>query len=183
MASQTVAIRIPKLNVDTKVIEIYLSNSSWDISSLDQNVGHLEGTPDFQTQDNVVLTGYSQTADGEPGVFANLPTLSSGDEVVISLDGKDSRYSVTDVRRVRYDDFSILDTATVSRLTLLTSAVDSYDESEGDYLERHVVIAEPVLAAEPKNTPLELPRAESFSAPEEPALTVESSSEDAVFSW
>src|SRR5690349_3883783 len=81
MASQTVAIRIPKLNVDTKVIEIYLSNSSWDISSLDQNVGHLEGTPDFQTQDNVVLTGYSQTADGEPGVFANLPTLSSGDEV------------------------------------------------------------------------------------------------------
>lgn len=149
------SIRIPKLNVDAPIVEIPLANSSWDVSSLDGKVGRLEGTANFDAQDNVVLTGFSLTAEGMPGIFADLHTLVSGDEVIVVFNGEERRYKVGEARRVRYDDFSILDTSQDAKLTLITAAVDSYDEDEGEFIERHVIVAQPEAAAAPAETPSE----------------------------
>src|SRR5690349_689854 len=114
MSAKTV-IQIPKIDVNAPVVEIFLSNESWDVSPLNDSVGRLEGTADFSSQDNVVVTGYSLKEDGEPGIFAKLNLLSQGDEVLVTQDGKEHRFTVTEARKVRYDDFTVLDTSWGSR--------------------------------------------------------------------
>jgi LPXTG-site transpeptidase (sortase) family protein len=150
-------IRIPKLNVQAKVIDVFLSNPSWDVDTLERNVGRLEGTGRFDDRDNVVLTGHAVMADGAPGIFAHIAQLNAGDEVFVTRGSVETQYLISTKKRVRFDDLSVLDSSGMARLTLIACATDSYDDLEGDYLERHILIAEPAMtdlepASEPAKT-------------------------------
>jgi LPXTG-site transpeptidase (sortase) family protein len=138
-------IRIPKLDVQANVIDVFLSNPSWNVDELHRNVGRLEGTGRFDARDNVVLTGHAVMADGAPGVFAQIAQLNAGDEVIVARGSMETQYVITTKKRVRFDDLSVLDHSNAARLTLIACATDSYDDLEGDYLERHVLIAEPAM--------------------------------------
>jgi LPXTG-site transpeptidase (sortase) family protein len=131
---------LPTVGVNMPIIQVYLSNSSWDISHLGQNVGHLEGTAWFDTPGNVALSGHVEMADGRKGVFARLNQMKTGDPIFVNHDGQRIEYIVTEVRVVDPDDISVLYPTLDSRLTLITCG--SYDFLQDIYEERVVVIAE-----------------------------------------
>lgn len=135
-------IFIPRAGIISTVIEAYLDGQSWDISQLRTNVGHLEGTSWIDEPGNVVLSGHVEMADGRPGVFANLSELVLDDLIVIKSDEREIQYVVTEKYITIPTDLTPLYPTDTERLTLITC--DSYDFLSNSYLERMVIIAEPI---------------------------------------
>jgi LPXTG-site transpeptidase (sortase) family protein len=79
-------------------------------------------------------------SDGRPGVFANLGELARDDIIVVTTNGEEHRYIVTDVYSTIPDDLQPLMPTTSDRLTLITC--NSYDFFTDSYLERTIVVAE-----------------------------------------
>ena len=135
-------IFIPRAGIISNVIEAYLNGESWDISQLRTNVGHLEGTSWLDQPGNVVLSGHVEMSDGRPGVFANLIELNLDDLIVITSNGQELRYVVTEKYMTTPTDLTPLLPTTTERLTLITC--NSYDFLSNSYLERIIVVAEPL---------------------------------------
>src|SRR5688500_19039377 len=135
-------IFVPRAGIFSRVIESYLDGQSWDISQLRTNVGHLEGTSWLDQPGNVVLSGHVEMADGRPGVFANLSELTVDDIIVLTASGDEHRYIITRVYSTTPTDLQPLMPTTTDRLTLITC--ESYDFFTDSYLERTIVVAEPL---------------------------------------
>lgn len=138
--SPPTTLLLPTVGVNMPIIQVYLSGSSWDISHLGQNVGHLEGTAWFDKPGNVALSGHVELSDGRAGVFSRLGQMNAGDPIFVNYDGQQLEYTVTEVRTVAPGDISVLYPTSDSRLTLITCS--SYDFLQDAYQERIVVIAE-----------------------------------------
>lgn len=130
---------VPTAGVNAPVVEVYQSGTSWDVSHLGYNAGHLQGTTPFGAPGNLVLVGHVEMADGRPGIFASINNMRVGDPLVISRGSLEKRYSVSEVRKVSPDDLSVLYPTTKDQLTLITC--NDYDFLQNQYLERIVVIA------------------------------------------
>lgn len=139
-AAPQTTLMLPTVGVNMPIIQVYLANTSWDVSHLGQNVGHLEGTAWFDRPGNVALSGHVELADGRAGVFSRLGQINPGDPVFVSYQGQRREYIVTEVRSVAPDDISVLYPTFDDRLTLITC--DGYDFIQNAYLHRTVVIAE-----------------------------------------
>jgi LPXTG-site transpeptidase (sortase) family protein len=135
-------IFVPRAGIFSRVIESYLDGQSWDISQLRTNVGHLEGTSWLDQPGNVVLSGHVEMSDGRPGVFANLSELAIDDLIVLTANGAEHRYIITNVYSTTPTDLQPLMPTTTDRLTLITC--ESYDFFTDSYLERTIVVAEPI---------------------------------------
>lgn len=134
------SIYIPRALVVSNVIQAYLDGSSWDISQLRSNVGHLEGTAWVDEPGNVVLSGHVELSDGRPGIFADLQLVQTGDVIQVFSDNVFHKYMVTKVYTTAPTDLEPLMPTTEDRLTLITC--DSYDFLSNAYLERVIVVAE-----------------------------------------
>jgi LPXTG-site transpeptidase (sortase) family protein len=131
---------IPTVGVHTSIIEAYLDGTSWDVTHLGTNAGHLQGTSSFEQPGNVVLAGHVELSDGRRGVFARIGEVSVGDPIIVEQGDEDRHYIVRAVQTTSADDLSVLYPTTNDQLTLITC--DSYDFLQDVYLERIVVIAE-----------------------------------------
>lgn len=136
------SLSIPTAGVTADVVAVYLDGQSWDVRELGPNAGHLEGTAWFGQPGNIALAGHVEMPDGKPGIFANLAELNAGDPIILSLDGNEQQYEVTEIKRVEPDDLSVLYPSTTDKLTLITC--DDYSFVQNTYLERVVVVAERV---------------------------------------
>lgn len=136
------SLSIPTAGVTAEVVAVYLDGISWDVHELGPYAGHLEGTAWFGQPGNIALAGHVEMPDGRPGIFARLENLDAGDPIILTLDGNEQRYQVTEVKRVEPDDLSVLYPSTTDKLTLITC--DDYSFVQNTYLERVVVIAERV---------------------------------------
>ncbi|MDQ7025726.1 MAG: sortase [Anaerolineae bacterium] len=130
---------IPRAGIFSRVIESYLDGQSWDISQLRTNVGHLEGTSWLDQPGNVVLSGHVEMSDGRPGVFANLEELTNDDIIVLTSNGEEYRYIITETYTTTPNDLQPLMPTATDQLTLITC--DSYDFFSDSYLERTIIVA------------------------------------------
>lgn len=134
---------IPALSVNAPIVKSSLGDITWDISHLTMSVAHLDGTSWLDRPGNIVLAGHMENPNGEPELFSRLGSLKPGDEIFVKREGEERRFAVTQVKRVPSTDVSVVSETGDERLTLLACALDSYSESEGDYTEHQVVVAEP----------------------------------------
>lgn len=140
---ENAALVIPSAGIVAPIIRVYVGGTSWDVSNLGNNIGHLEGTRWIPDDGNVVLSGHVELADGREGIFANLNELSVGDRVIITQDGNDYHYDVSTIGTYEPTDLTPIYPSDNNRLTLITCG--SYDFISDSYLERVVVVAEQVL--------------------------------------
>jgi LPXTG-site transpeptidase (sortase) family protein len=139
----TTMLFIPTAGVRAPIIEAYLDGTSWDVTQLGANAGHLQGTGWFDQPGNIVLAGHVELADGRAGIFTRIDELNEGDPIIVTHGGEERRYSVTELLNVASDDLSVLYPTTTDQLTLITC--DNYDFVDNFYRERVVVIAERVI--------------------------------------
>jgi len=139
---EPIKLLVPTANIDTPIVEIYLSGTSWDVSGLGMNAGHLHGTAWIEAPGNIVLAGHVEMGDGQRGVFARLTDVQINDSVFLYQGTARRRYVVTRVQTVAPEDLSVLYPTESDRLTLITCL--SYDFVQDAYQERLVVIADRV---------------------------------------
>lgn len=132
---------IPSIAINTPVINVYLNGTSWDVSSLGINVGHLQGTTWIGgVPGNIVLSGHVELSDGRLGVFANIENLQIGDRIILREGNTELRYAVVDIYNTEPSNLDPVRPTIEERLTLITC--DSYDFFRDAYLERTIVVAE-----------------------------------------
>ena len=132
----------PTAGIAGTVVETYLDGTSWDVSQLGPNVGHLQGTAWLRDVGNVVLAGHVEMADGRKGIFSDLDELQIGDSISLTQGGEEHTYQVTQKFSTTPDDLTVMYPSDNHRLTLITCA--AYDFLANSYEERFVVIAERV---------------------------------------
>lgn len=133
---------IPTANVYAPIVEVYFGDQGWEVATLGENIGHLQGTGWIDAPGNIVLAGHVELADGRAGVFAHIGQMKVNDPMFLRLGDTERRYKVTEVRTVSPDDMSVVYPTPDDRLTLITCA--DYDFSQNTYRVRVVVIAERV---------------------------------------
>ncbi len=134
---------IPSLAINTPIIQVYLRNASWDVSTLGAYAGHLQGTTWLTgVKSNIVLSGHVEMRDGRQGVFAGLDHIEVGALVILQQGDINQRYLVTEITSVPPTDLDPVRPTDGERLTLITC--DSYDFFSDTYLNRTVIIAEPI---------------------------------------
>jgi len=139
---ENAALVIPSAGIVAPIVRVYVGETSWDVSNLGNNIGHLEGTRWIPEEGNIVLSGHVELADGRQGIFANLNELQVGDRVIITQDGNDYHYDVSTIDAYAPTDLSPVYPSADNRLTLITCG--TYDFISDTYLERVVVVAERV---------------------------------------
>ncbi|PJF28207.1 MAG: hypothetical protein CUN52_13465 [Phototrophicales bacterium] len=138
----TLSLLIPSLAINAPVIDVYLVDGIWDISVLGSNVGHLQGTARVGEAGNVVLSGHVELRDGTKGVFGFLDQANIGDRIIVRRGNIQYQYVVTDVYVTTPDDLTPVYPTSTPRLTLITCG--NYDFFSNQYLERTIVVAEPI---------------------------------------
>jgi LPXTG-site transpeptidase (sortase) family protein len=81
-------------------------------------------------------------ADGRLGIFAELDKLDIGDSILLSQNGEEWMYQVTQKFTTGPDDMTVVYPSESHRLTLITCT--AYDFLSNQYEERFVVIADRV---------------------------------------
>lgn len=132
---------VPSMSINAPIIHVFLSQGSWDISLLGNNVGHLQGTGWLDNGGkNIVLSGHVELSDGRKGIFAGLENLEVGALVAIQTDTETWLYTVREINKTTADDLSPIYPTDKDQLTLITCG--SYDFFSNEYLERIVVVAD-----------------------------------------
>lgn len=137
-------ISITDIELSRKIVEFPLSGNSWSIRPWEKNIGHLEATSGIDGSGNIVLAGHSTLPNGKPGIFYHLDDLQIGASISIFDGSVERHYSVTELRVVSAFDLSVALPTPDDRLTLITCALDSYDENTQTYTQRLAVIAQRV---------------------------------------
>lgn len=140
-AAEGLSISIPALGVNSPLTEFKLNGVSWNINPWEGNIGHLEGTAWFGTPGNIALGGHSWLPNNTPGIFVNLHTLQSGQEVIINNGGQELHYTVTGVTSVSMYDLSVLYPTSNEQITLITCDAASFDPNSSLYQRRVIVTA------------------------------------------
>ena len=118
--SNNLILEIPTLGINATIVGVPQSGDSWDVSWLGDQIGYLEGTAFPTWSGNSVLTGHVYGADGLPGPFVDLNTLSWGDLVIIHFAGQRYIYEVRSNQIISPTDTSIFSHKDNPWLTLLT---------------------------------------------------------------
>lgn len=135
-------ISIPALGVYAPIIEVFLDGTSWDVSRLGTDVGHLQGTAWLDEPGNIVLSGHVELRDGRQGAFRQLESLEVGDYISVMYRNTARSYEVVEHYDVEPTNLEPLYPSDIDQLTLITCG--EYDFFSGSYLKRVVIVAERV---------------------------------------
>lgn len=140
---ETRRLYLPDAITGSLIEDIPRTNNSWDISRLQNTVGHLEGTAWLGDSGNTILVANYEDALEQPDVFYYLAEIRVGDQIIIEDGSFDNRtvYVVVDVFTTTPDDDSILNDTDAPRLTLIAS--DSWNTNRDNPIDPIVVVAEP----------------------------------------
>ncbi|MCZ7543497.1 MAG: sortase [Anaerolineae bacterium] len=132
-------IAIPALNVNRAVVEAAIDGKSWNITTFDREVAHLEGTSYPGITGNVVLAGHITLASGGFGPFKDLNRLVPGDVVVLYGPERQYVYQIEAVDVLGRKDIEAAYPTDEPTLTLITCT--NWSPREWAYLQRLVVRA------------------------------------------
>ena len=144
-------IEIPSLGINAPIVEPTLGlsavqNQDWEAleeqihTALTEGVVHFPGTAEPGEQGNAFLTGHSSNVFWQQSeyntVFALLPKIKVGDQILITYHQTQYVYTVTEMKEVSPKDVSVLKQGDDKQLTLVTCT------PVGTALRRLVVTAE-----------------------------------------
>ena len=132
-------IIIPRLGIDTQLVNAAVVGDTWDVGQLFDEVAHLEGTAYPGTFGNAVLAGHVQHADGL-GPFRNLSQLEPGDLVVARGEDVEYTYMITEVMEVSPDAIEVTHPSAEPMVTLISCA--GWNDETWSYEKRVVVRAQ-----------------------------------------
>lgn len=132
-------LTIPKIKVESRVTAVPYVNGNWDVSWLGSAVGYLQGTSFPTLPGNTALTGHVYDANGNPGVFVRLKSLSYGDRIVLHAWGNKYTYEVRTNTLVLPSNMDILRHEDLDWITLITC--QGYNQNLNEYVFRRVVRA------------------------------------------
>ena len=134
------------MKLDKDVVPVPIEAGTWNVASLEQQVGWLTTTGQRPGGDlAVTLIGHVTVAPAVYGPFAGIGRLKRGDSVIYLWDGVEYAYEVEGMENVAPDDVERLYVADGSRLLLVTCS--GYDFLFGRYGRRLIISA--VLAGSP----------------------------------
>lgn len=145
----TLKVAVEKAQIFTPIVELYFSPDSdgWNLSTLGQYAGHLQGTPNIGQGGNAVLAGHVELKDGSAGPFARLNALNPGDRILILSDDPKKpivmQYLVTVVKTVDPNAIDEIRSHGHEELTLVTC--EDWDPKVRSYQKRVVVHAQPLM--------------------------------------
>jgi LPXTG-site transpeptidase (sortase) family protein len=133
-----------KALLSAEITTIYLARTdNWDLTSLGDRAGHLEGTANLGQGGNYVLAGHVELKDGRSGPFVSIHKLKPGDSITILQTAEANpfvvHYIVTEVKEVSPQDFNVIYNHGFEELTLITCK--DWDENLATYQRRIVVHA------------------------------------------
>ena len=139
VTQQGVASRvvIPKLKLDAPVMLAPIKDQTWDVSHLEQAVGHLEGTAPPGSNSNIVLAGHVTLSAGVYGPFAGLAQLAQGDLIVVYEGDQQYQYVVDGYQTVERTDVQVTHPTDTGQITLITCS--NWSRDEGRYQQRIIV--------------------------------------------
>ena len=133
-------LSISKLGVSLPIVGVPNVRGEWDVTWLNNQAGYLHGSTYPTWEGNSVITAHVWDAHNNPGPFANLKTLSYGDQVEIQGHGKTYVYEVRESKQVHESNVeAVMSSKTGTWITLLTC--EDYSEKTSDYRFRRVVEA------------------------------------------
>jgi LPXTG-site transpeptidase (sortase) family protein len=132
-------LEIPRLGIRTSIVGVPLTEGSWDVTWLANQVGWLEGSAFPSYNGNSVLTAHVYLPSGYPGPFVDLSQLRWDDQIIVHLYGQQYLYRVRNTQIIRPDNPQAFQPENLSWLTLLTCR--GYNEETGSYSYRVMVKA------------------------------------------
>ncbi|MDT9591790.1 class F sortase [Nocardioides zeae] len=143
---EPVRVEIPAIGVDEAPIDLgTAANGELEVPEDPDRVGWFTGGGRPGGRGPTVVVGHLDAVDG-PAVFADLPDLVAGDEVVVTTaDGTAVRYVVDRTEDVPQDEFpttAVFGATPDDQLRLIT-CTGPYDRAIGRYTENRVVYASP----------------------------------------
>ena len=131
---------IPRLGIETSLIDARIVGHDWDISQLTTEVAHLQGTAYPGQPGNAALAGHVTIPGAGWGPFKDLGTMELGDEIAVrTRDNQVFTYRVSQVTNVDPTDVQVALPTDDTRLTLMTCT--SWDTAVNRYTQRVVVVA------------------------------------------
>jgi len=137
---------IPALGIDAPVVEVPITNKTWDLSGLTYEIAHLGGTASPGQKNNMVFAGHVTLKRGA-GPFLRLESLEPGDMAIVYAGEQAYTYRVVSKRHVGPTDVSVAYPTSDPILTLLTCT--NWDAENRRYTERVAVIAQLVEGGAP----------------------------------
>lgn len=134
-----VTLEIPRLDLTLPVMAVPFVERKWDVSWLGEGAGWLEGSAFPGMAGNSVITSHNYIADGTPGPFLSLNSLTYGDQVILHAFGRTYVYEVRSNAVVSAKYGGVFDSPRGSWISLLTCR--DYDQKTGAYLNRVLVKA------------------------------------------
>jgi len=129
---------LPSLDLDAAVVEVPISNGTWDLAALTHEIAHLGGTAYPGEGSNMVLAGHVTLSRGA-GPFLLLERLQPGDAAIVYAGEQAYTYRVVSKTYVAPNDVSVVQPTSEPILTLLTCT--RWDAQNRRYTERVAVIA------------------------------------------
>lgn len=142
------ALSIPSLDIYAAIVPVYAVPAPngrgliWDVQSLGDNVGHLQGTTWLDKTGNIGLAGHATAADGAPSVFNSLPSIQRGDSIIVIEGGIEREYRVIRYFHTSPSNTAVMGRTTTDTLTLVTCS--GYSLASRSYQKRFIVVAERV---------------------------------------
>ena len=114
-----------------------IKDQTWDVSHLEQAVGHLEGTAPPGSNSKIVLAGHVTLSAGVYGPFAGLAQLAQGDLIVVYEGDQKFQYVVDGYQTVERTDVQVTHPTDTGQITLITCS--NWSRDEGRYQQRIIV--------------------------------------------
>lgn len=133
-------IHIPALGLKAAVQEVPFIGKTWEVGSLDNEVGLLERTSRPGLGSNTVLAGHIAATRLGGGPFLNLHRLNPGDDLLVQTAAGTYTYQVREQWVVQPTEVSVLAASAAPQLTLVTCT--GWDEESQTYTLRRVIVAD-----------------------------------------
>lgn len=141
-----VGIKIPSIDVESRVVQVGIKDGEYEVPRF--YVGHYDNTANPGEGSNGVYSGHVESLSSG-NVFANLPEIAEGDEVLLFTEEGIWRYKVREIKTVPNDDLSVMAKTEEEVVTLIT-CTGTFDPAERQYTHRLVVVAEPTGGDRPE---------------------------------
>lgn len=128
---------LPTINITTTVVDIPIVAGNWDISTLGENAGMLEGFATRPEESGVLVIAAHVTTDWPiGGPFAELNQMDLGDPVIFQMGDTEYVYEISRFLRVDTSNVKVLHKGGEDGIVLVTC--DSYSLFSGRYSSRFV---------------------------------------------
>jgi LPXTG-site transpeptidase (sortase) family protein len=140
-----VGIRIPAIDVDSRVVEVGINNGEYEVPKF--YVGHYRETANPGEIGNGVYTGHVESLESG-NVFAGLGQIEPDDEVFLYTSEGAWIYRIVETKVVRNDDLSVMAPSPDRRITLITCA-GTFDVGTRQYTHRFIATGKLVNEGKP----------------------------------